>query len=94
MADHIRAIQAFIVCKKLDELRRQTNESSLNSHHPPYPLVFCGDLNSDPLSGAAQLLLTKTLSSEHHDCWKYLNEYKWEMEDNKLRKSSNLKAKA
>ena len=84
MADHIRALQAFVTCKKLDEIRRQTdnpNDTSCSSTittHRPYPILLCGDLNSDPLSGAAQLLFTRELHPEHHDCWKNLHKYKWD----------------
>lgn len=88
MADHIRALQAFVTCKKLDEIRRQTDDindsssssssSTTNTTHRPYPILLCGDLNSDPLSGAAQLLFTRELHPEHHDCWKNLHEYKWD----------------
>jgi len=78
MADHIRAMQAFVVCKKIDEIRKQ------DAYQYPYPFILCGDLNSDPLSGAAQLLFTGTLLPEHHDCWKNLHEYKWDCGDNEF----------
>lgn len=97
MADHIRAMQAYVVCKKIDEIRRLkssyntndkdtdmdtnleiNNPNQQSSPKPPCPFLLCGDLNSDPLSGAAQLLFTRTLRPEHHDCWKNLNEYKWD----------------
>lgn len=73
MADHIRAMQAYVVCKKIDEVRRQDGSD-------PYPLVLCGDLNSDPLSGAVQLLFTRAVES-HHETWKHLHDYRWEMGD-------------
>lgn len=73
MADHIRAMQVYAVCKKIDEIRRR------ESTPHPYPLILCGDLNSDPLSGAATLLFTRSVLPDHHDCWKYLHKYKWEM---------------
>ena len=73
MADHIRAMQTYVVCKKIDEVRRQDGSD-------PYPLVFCGDLNSDPLSGAVQLLFTRSVLP-HHDTWKHLHDYRWEMGD-------------
>ena len=69
MADHIRAMQAYVVCKKIDEVRRQDGSD-------PYPLVLCGDLNSDPLSGAVQLLFTRAVDS-HHETWKHLHDYRW-----------------
>ncbi len=71
LADHIRAMQAYVVCKKVDEIRRQNSII-------PSPFILSGDLNSDPLSGAAQLLFTRTLHPEHHDCWKNLYDYKWD----------------
>ena len=73
MADHIRAMQAYVVCKKIDEVRRQDGSD-------PYPLVFCGDLNSDPLSGAVQLLFTRAVLP-HHETWRHLHDYRWEMGD-------------
>lgn len=44
MAGHIRLLQAYAVCHKLDQIRRQDPER-------PVPLLICGDFNSDPLSG-------------------------------------------
>ena len=76
MADHIRAMQTYVVCKKVDEIRR----CDINQH--PYPLMLCGDFNSDPLSGASQLLFTRSVQPDHHDCWKHLNEYQWDMDNN------------
>jgi mRNA deadenylase, exonuclease subunit and related nucleases len=76
MADHIRAMQTYVVCKKIDEVRRCEADA------PPYPLILCGDLNSDPLSGASQLLFTRSVEPDHHDCWKHLNEYQWDMGNN------------
>jgi len=76
MADHIRAMQAYVVCQKVDEVRRCSTDTY------PYPLMLCGDLNSDPLSGASQLLFTRAVQPDHHDCWKHLHEYQWEMDNN------------
>ena len=44
VAGHIRLLQAFAVCHKLDQIRRKDPEN-------PAPLLICGDFNSDPLSG-------------------------------------------
>ncbi len=74
MADHIRAMQVYVVCKKVDEVRRKSAGTAA-----PYPFLLCGDLNSDPLSGAAQLLFNRILQPDHHDCWKHLHEYQWDM---------------
>ena len=78
LADHIRAIQVYAVCKKVDEIRRRKLSSSSSQSPPPSPFLLCGDLNSDPLSGAAQLLFTRIIRPEHHDCWKNLYNYKWD----------------
>jgi len=75
MADHIRALQAYVVCRKIDEVRRCNID---NDQQYPHPFLLCGDLNSDPISGACTLLFTKTVHPEHHDCWKNLNQYKWD----------------
>jgi mRNA deadenylase 3'-5' endonuclease subunit Ccr4 len=71
LADHIRTIQAYMVCRKMDFERRRNGR--------PCPLVFCGDLNSGPLSGAVQLLLQRTVGPENHDTWKHLHDYEWDM---------------
>jgi hypothetical protein len=42
------------------------------------PLVLCGDLNSDPLSGSLKLLLNRELEPDHFETWKNLYEYSWE----------------
>ena len=76
MADHIRATQAYAVAKKLDEVRRGKQEQQQD------PFLLCGDLNSDPMSGACQLLTTRRINPDHHDCWNYLHEYKWDVDDN------------
>ena len=44
MAGHIRLLQAFAICHKLDQIRRKDPKR-------PAPLLICGDFNSDPLSG-------------------------------------------
>jgi len=82
MGDHVRAMQACAVAKKIDEVRRQQRDGDENSRAPPDPFVLCGDLNSDPLSGACQLLTTRILKPDHHDCWIYLNDYRWDVDDN------------
>ncbi|VEU36870.1 unnamed protein product [Pseudo-nitzschia multistriata] len=82
MADHIRAMQVYVVAKKIDEVRRKTNfDNSLKKNHPPRPFLLCGDLNSDPLSGASQLLCSRSLAPDQHECWKYLHRYKWDIDD-------------
>ena len=73
MADHIRAMQAFMVCKQMDEICRRDSPPLA-----PYPLIICGDLNSDPLSGAVRMLLNREVGPEHFETWKNLDEYSWE----------------
>lgn len=76
LADHIRALQAYVVCKKIDEVRRIPRGEEVSC-----PLILCGDLNSDPLSGASQLLFSRSVEPGHRDCWKNLHVYKWEYGD-------------
>eukprot|EP00591_Stephanopyxis_turris_P016083 CAMPEP_0195536940 /NCGR_PEP_ID=MMETSP0794_2-20130614/46978_1 /TAXON_ID=515487 /ORGANISM="Stephanopyxis turris, Strain CCMP 815" /LENGTH=808 /DNA_ID=CAMNT_0040670507 /DNA_START=406 /DNA_END=2832 /DNA_ORIENTATION=+ len=76
MADHVRAMQAYVVCKQIDAVRR--NGSNFHNHEP-YPLVLCGDLNSNPMSGALHLLLQRRLGPDHFETWKHLHDYSWEM---------------
>lgn len=73
LADHIRAMQAWIVCRQMDIVRRQ--------HGDPCPLLLCGDFNSGPLSGAVHLLLERKVGPEHRETWKHLRDYEWEMGD-------------
>jgi mRNA deadenylase 3'-5' endonuclease subunit Ccr4 len=73
LADHIRAMQAWIVCRQMDIVRRR--------HGAPCPLLLCGDFNSGPLSGAVHLLLERKVGPEHRDTWKHLRDYEWEMGD-------------
>lgn len=81
MADHIRAMQVFVVSKRLDDVRRKDESYSNNN---PHPFFLCGDLNSDPLSGASQLLSTRSLAPDQHDCWKYLHDYKWDVDESEV----------
>mmetsp|Transcript_21824 Transcript_21824/g.43771 ORF Transcript_21824/g.43771 Transcript_21824/m.43771 type:complete len:1027 (-) Transcript_21824:135-3215(-) len=74
MADHIRVMQAYAICHQLDRMRREGNY--------PDPVLICGDFNSGPLSGAVRLLLHRSVDPRENDCWRYLNEYKWECGDN------------
>ena len=74
LADHVRCIQAFTVCKQLDMVRHE----AATSNGSPSPFVLCGDLNSDPLSGALRLLLNRKVESDHFETWKCLDTYSWE----------------
>ena len=82
MADHIRVIQSFLLCKQLDLIRRKwgasTTSSSPKKISKPLPIIFCGDLNSDPLSGTVRLLLNRRVEPYHFETWKNLYEYSWE----------------
>lgn len=62
---HIRMMQLFCVCHQLEKLRKGS------------PVVFCGDLNSTPDSGAAQLLLKRRVSADHKT-WRHLHTYTWD----------------
>lgn len=83
MADHIRALQVYAVSKKIDEVRRKRSRAIENNRRPssPHPFLLCGDLNSDPLSGACRLLSSRSLAADQHDCWKYLHKYKWDVDN-------------
>eukprot|EP00536_Pseudo-nitzschia_multiseries_P006350 jgi/Psemu1/286407/fgenesh1_pg.133_\ len=80
MADHIRALQVYVVAKKIDEVRQEKR----TKNHFSRPFLLCGDLNSDPLSGASQLLSSRTLAPNQYDCWKYLHRYKWDVDDDEV----------
>ena len=70
LADHIRAIQCLALCQLIDELRASKDSK--------IPFLLCGDLNSDPTSGAYRLLLNRKIQvSDESKCWKYLNHFKW-----------------
>jgi mRNA deadenylase 3'-5' endonuclease subunit Ccr4 len=73
LADHIRAMQAWIVCRQMDTVRRL--------HGTPCPLLLCGDFNSGPLSGVAHLLLERKVGPEDRETWKHLRDYVWDMGD-------------
>jgi len=73
LADHVRAMQAYMISRQM-EIERYRNGT-------PCPLIICGDFNSNPLSGAVQLLLQKKVGPENHDVWKNLHTYEWGMGD-------------
>ena len=70
-ADHVRALQAFAICRKIDELRKG------DCHDNDHPFLLCGDMNSLPSSGIVQCLMTKSLMPESTNCWDNLDSYKW-----------------
>lgn len=61
LGDHFRVLQAYGVCRKLDELRVGDT-----------PILLCGDLNSDPTSGAIQLLKNRHVDASHDTVWENL----------------------
>jgi 2',5'-phosphodiesterase len=62
LGDHIRVLQTYGVCRKMHEWQRK---------QPDFSVVLCGDLNSDPKSGAFQFLTTGELQSSSSS-WKNL----------------------
>ena len=70
MADHVRLLQAFAICHKLDDLRQESRY--------PEPILLIGDLNSDPLSGAVRLLTNRSMLPNENDTWKHINNYRFE----------------
>lgn len=77
MADHIRVLQAYAVCHKVDEIRRKGAR--------PDPVIIAGDFNSGPLSGAVRLLTHRSVLPYENDCWKHLNVYRWECGGNECK---------
>lgn len=72
LADHIRLMQTFVVCRTLDAWCQRNTDKGWRDQ-----LLLCGDLNSDPRSGAVQLLVNRKVTPGNCDTWKFLNEYKW-----------------
>eukprot|EP00924_Labyrinthula_sp_SR-Ha-C_P012285 snap_masked-scaffold_10-processed-gene-2.13-mRNA-1 protein AED:0.44 eAED:0.44 QI:0/-1/0/1/-1/1/1/0/535 len=79
-ADHIRAFQMYCIVKKIDEVLKEKKIDC--------PILFCGDLNSSPDSGAIELV-TKGKLGAHKDCWKHLeSKSSIELTINKVLKSA------
>lgn len=87
LADHVRLLQTFVICKMLDEWCKKASSSPSssdkkgnNNHNNMrrHPLIMCGDLNSDPGSGAVQLLLHRKVAPHECETWKNLDTYAWE----------------
>ena len=60
-------MQAFVVCERAREIKEQVGA---------HGVLMGGDLNSDPLSGAAQMIMNGVLGQEdasYQDCWKNLH---------------------
>ena len=79
LASHIRLMQAYVVARQLDIVRRASGDCGTGQN--PYPIVLCGDFNANPLSGAVQLLLQRHVGPGHHETWKHLQDYEWDMGD-------------
>lgn len=74
MASHVRLLQLF-VCLHQVEIER----------HGMFPVVFCGDLNSSPTSGAAKLLFDRVVPpssgmTDQGTTWKHLHSFTWDRE--------------
>jgi 2',5'-phosphodiesterase len=76
LAGHVRLMQAFVVCKELDEWCRVGGDALTRNQ-----LIFCGDLNSCPNSGALKLLRDRKVAPDQCETWKNLYEYGWESTD-------------
>lgn len=65
-AAHIRLLQ--IGCSMLfieDVLRNVAEELNITAHR--IPLIFCGDMNSQPGQGVPEFMLEKRIGSDHED---------------------------
>lgn len=74
MASHVRLLQLF-VCLHQIEVER----------HGLYPVIFCGDLNASPTSGAAKLLFDRIVPpssgmTDQGTTWKHLHSFTWDHE--------------
>lgn len=58
---HVRILQLFLCCHVLDDIIKDLGKPNR------IPVVFCGDLNSDEVSGSIQLLKNGSISKEHPD---------------------------
>lgn len=62
LGDHLRVMQTYGVCRKLHQIGCSN-------------IVLCGDFNSDPASGAIQLLLERTIDSHHPTAWENIEKH-------------------
>ncbi|KAL3807569.1 hypothetical protein ACHAXA_000694 [Cyclostephanos tholiformis] len=69
MASHIRCLKMLITSRQL-EIEHRENQNC--------PIIFCGDLNTDPESGVIKLLLNRHLNADDGETWKHLRVYEWE----------------
>jgi mRNA deadenylase 3'-5' endonuclease subunit Ccr4 len=73
MASHIRLIQLFACFHRMQIERQDSNA----------PVIFCGDLNSSPSSGAARLFFDREVgpscgTTDKGSTWKHLHTFSWE----------------
>jgi mRNA deadenylase 3'-5' endonuclease subunit Ccr4 len=71
MASHIRLMQLYATCHQIEKERGRC-----------HPLVYCGDFNSSPTSGAARLISERSVapiqgSTDLGATWKHLNTFTW-----------------
>jgi mRNA deadenylase 3'-5' endonuclease subunit Ccr4 len=74
MASHVRLLQLY-ACLHQVQVER----------HGHFPVVFCGDLNSSPTSGAVKLLFDRIVSpssgrTDQGTTWKHLHTFSWARE--------------
>ena len=78
LADHVRAVQALAVCRGAHGMARRAK-----ADHPEcnkVGIIMAGDFNSDPESGASNLLRSKSLDpsdAAYGECWKNLLAMVW-----------------
>lgn len=58
---HVRMLQLFLCCNILDDLVKDLGGTK------QIPVVFCGDFNSDEVSGSIQLLKSGSIPKDHLD---------------------------
>eukprot|EP00520_Triparma_pacifica_P001983 CAMPEP_0118668040 /NCGR_PEP_ID=MMETSP0785-20121206/20129_1 /TAXON_ID=91992 /ORGANISM="Bolidomonas pacifica, Strain CCMP 1866" /LENGTH=291 /DNA_ID=CAMNT_0006562577 /DNA_START=284 /DNA_END=1157 /DNA_ORIENTATION=- len=70
LADHIRLLQTYFILHKASVLAEQHNAG----------IIVGGDFNSDPPSGACQLMMTRSVAPNtptHDECFSNLHRLKW-----------------
>ncbi|CAE7560346.1 Pde12 [Symbiodinium sp. CCMP2592] len=75
-ARHIRLLQIMCLLHEVQELRNQHKDAKGELPH----IIFAGDLNCLPETGAVQLLLTGQVPSDHED-WETSSQFAWRDEE-------------
>jgi len=75
-ARHIRLLQIMCLLHEVQELRKQHKDAKGELPH----IIFAGDLNCLPETGAVQLLLTGQVPSDHED-WETSSQFAWRDEE-------------